>query len=133
MRFTEGRRVKLVADLRLAGEATLAVDAPDSPAAGASAGFLALPSGTEGTVERVDAHEREQSHGAREYERLTSLLGDFGHQMPPASRQQLEDRIGELEAEWRAFQERKDRVTVRVRFDNGFVLDGADQEAFAAV
>ena len=51
----------------------------------------------EGTVERVDEHHRQQSHEVREYLRLKSLLDDFGHQMPPASRKQLEEQVGALE------------------------------------
>lgn len=50
--------------------------------------------------------------------------------MPEASRKQLEEKVASLEPAWTAFQEQKVRVTVRVRFDNGFVLDGAHEELF---
>ncbi|MFF0473675.1 hypothetical protein [Streptomyces sp. NPDC004284] len=126
--LTEGRRVKLAVDLRLAG---LVVAAGDD-AGETGAGFLALPAGSEGVVERLDA-DRPQSHEVREYERLKSLLDDFGHQMPPGSRAQLEEQVGSLEPAWAAYQERKLRLTVRVRFDNGFVLDDAPGDLFASV
>ncbi|MCZ0982315.1 hypothetical protein O1L60_34825 [Streptomyces diastatochromogenes] len=76
--------------------------------------------------------DRPQSHEVREYERLKSLLDDFGHQMPPGSRQQLEERVEGLEPEWTAYQEHGLRPTVRVRFDNGFVLDDAPGDLFTA-
>ncbi|WP_432060048.1 hypothetical protein [Streptomyces sp. S1] len=124
----EGRRVRLAVDLRLAGEVVPA----GGPGAetGAGAGFLALAAGAEGTVERVD-EDRPQGPEVREYERLKSLLDDFGHQMPPASRRQLEERVAELEPAWTAYLERRLRTTVRVRFDNGFVLDDAPGDLFA--
>ncbi|MFC9816588.1 hypothetical protein ACFVJM_31520 [Streptomyces virginiae] len=126
----EGQRVKLAADLRLAGTV---VTAGDSPAGeDAAVGSLALASGTAGTVERVDApREREQSHAVREYVRLKALMDDFGHQMPPASRQQLAEQVASLEAEWIAHGRHGPRVTVRVRLDNGFVLDDAHADLFA--
>ncbi|WP_432126969.1 hypothetical protein [Streptomyces sp. bgisy082] len=126
----EGRRVRLTVDLRLAGEVVPA----GGPTAetGTGAGFLALAAGAEGTVERVD-EDRPQGPEVREYERLKSLLDDFGHQMPPASRQQLEERVAALEPAWTAYLERKLRTTVRVRFDNGFVLDDAPGDLFAPV
>ncbi|MEV8590510.1 hypothetical protein AB0424_26600 [Streptomyces sp. NPDC051180] len=132
MTLREGRRVRLAADVRLTGSLTVAgAGDPDAGAEGV-AGFLSLASGTEGTVERVDEHAREQSHGVREYLRLKSLLDDFGSQMPPGSRGQLEEQVGSLEAEWTAYQERSVRVTVRVRLDNGFVLDEVHEELFTA-
>ncbi|MFD9408160.1 hypothetical protein ACFWBN_14235 [Streptomyces sp. NPDC059989] len=131
MTLKEGQRVKLAADLRLAGAVTLAADSAEE--ADAVAGSLSLAAGTEGTVERVDEdRNQQQSHEVLEYVRLTSLRDDFGHQMPPGSRQQLEEQIGSLEPAWIAYQERKVRVTVRVRLDNGFVLDDAHEEVFAS-
>ncbi|MER5206088.1 hypothetical protein [Streptomyces sp. NPDC002825] len=127
MTIDEGRRVRLTADLRLGGLVVPAGE--DSPEAGA--GFLALAAGVEGTVERVD-EDRPQSQEVREYERLKSLLDDFGHQMPPGSRRQLEEQVGSLEPAWMAYQERKLRLTVRVRFDNGFVLDDAPGDLFTS-
>jgi hypothetical protein len=97
---------------------------------GAIVGFLSLGAGTEGTVERVEG-ELPESEEAREYERLKALLEDYGHTMPTASREQLETKIAALEPEWTAQQERGTRVTVRVRLDNGFVLDGAHQDILA--
>ncbi|MEV6572854.1 hypothetical protein [Streptomyces sp. NPDC051577] len=120
MTFKEGRRVKLAADTRLTDSIEVS---------GLVVGFLSLAAGTEGTVERVVEH-REQSDGVREYERLKSLLDSFGGEMPEASRKQLEEKVGSLEPEWVAFQEQGPRVTVRVRFDNGFVLDEADAGVF---
>ncbi|KOU38196.1 hypothetical protein ACFWHQ_24735 [Streptomyces sp. NPDC060334] len=120
MTFKEGRRVKLAADTRLTDSIEVS---------GLVVGFLSLAAGTEGTVERVVEH-REESEGVREYERLKSLLDSFGGQMPAASRKQLEEKVGSLEPEWVAFQERGPRVTVRVRFDNGFILDEADAAVF---
>ncbi|MEU6300083.1 hypothetical protein [Streptomyces erythrochromogenes] len=129
MTLQEGQRVTLAADLRLAGTV---VTAEGSPAGGEPvAGSLSLASGTGGTVERVDApREREQSHEVREYVRLKALLDDFGHQMPPASRQQLADQVASLEPEWAAHREHGPRVTVRVRLDSGFVLDDAHADLF---
>ncbi|MGW3562011.1 hypothetical protein ACWDNT_32785 [Streptomyces sp. NPDC000963] len=116
-------------DLRLAGEVVPA----GGPAAetGTGAGFLALAAGAEGTVERVVDEDRPQGPEVREYERLTSLLDDFGHQMPPASRGRLEEQVAALEPAWTAHRERKLRTTVRIRFDNGFVLDDAPGDLFA--
>ncbi|MET9378593.1 hypothetical protein ABZX98_31410 [Streptomyces sp. NPDC002992] len=131
MTLKEGQRVRLAADLTLAELVAPADESPTSPERGSGAGFLALAAGVEGTVERVSEH-RHQSQEVREYERLTSLLDDFGHQMPPGSRRQLEEQIGSLEPAWTAYQERKLRVTVRVRLDNGFVLDGAPGDVFIA-
>jgi hypothetical protein len=131
MMLTDGQRVKLVADLRLAGSVTVDGDSGAEP--GVVAGFLALASGTEGIVERVDEHEQQPGQAVREYVRLKSLLDDFGHQMPPGSRKQLEEQVGSLEPEWVAHEEHKLRVTVRVRFDNGFVLDAAHEDVFAPV
>ncbi|MEV6250136.1 hypothetical protein AB0M38_28625 [Streptomyces sp. NPDC051742] len=127
MTLKEGRRVKLATELRLAGE----VEPADAPSAGTGVGaaYLALAAGTEGTVERVNEH-RHQSQEVREYERLKSLLDDFGPQMPPGSRKQLEERVGSLEPAWIAYQEQRLRVTVRVRFDNGFVLADAPGDLF---
>ncbi|MFI9209800.1 hypothetical protein ACIGW7_16850 [Streptomyces sp. NPDC053253] len=153
MTLEEGLRVKLARDLRLAGALVAAGDDPmpmdtdtdtdiDSDAETGSddgmddavvGGSLSLASGTEGTVERVHDHrDREvpQSHGAREYVRLKSLLDDFGHQMPPETLRQLEERIGSLEPEWIAHQGRQLRMTVRVRLDNGFVLDDVHEDLF---
>ncbi|MFC7963830.1 hypothetical protein [Streptomyces cinereoruber] len=125
----EGRRVRLAVDLRLAGEVVPA----GGPAAetGTGAGFLALAAGVEGTVERVTDEDRPPGPEVREYERLKSLLDDFGHQVPPASRRQLEEQVTALEPAWTAHLERKLRTTVRVRFDNGFVLDDAPGDLFA--
>ncbi|WP_328787218.1 hypothetical protein [Streptomyces sp. NBC_00273] len=124
MTLNEGLRVKLAADLTLTGSLTTAGDAV--------AGFLALASGTGGTVERVDEHRPQSGEDVREYERLKSLLDSFGHQMPEGSRKQLQEQVASLEPAWIAFQEQKLRVTVRVRFDNGFVLDGAQPELFTS-
>ncbi|MFE1551905.1 hypothetical protein [Streptomyces sp. NPDC058718] len=151
MTLEEGLRVKLARDLRLAGALVAAGDDPmptdtdpdtetgsDADTDGgtdgvAVGGSLSLASGTEGTVERVHDHrdrEVRQSHGAREYVRLKSLLDDFGHQMPPETLRQLEEQIGSLEPEWIAHQGRRLRVTVRVRLDNGFVLDDVHEDLF---
>ncbi|MFJ6479476.1 MULTISPECIES: hypothetical protein [unclassified Streptomyces] len=124
MTLNEGQRVRLAADLTLTGSLTAAGDAV--------AGFLALASGTGGTVERVDEHRPQSGEDVREYERLKSLLDSFGHQMPEGSRKQLEEQVASLEPAWIAFQEQKLRVTVRVRIDNGFVLDGAQEELFTS-
>ncbi|MER5401250.1 hypothetical protein [Streptomyces sp. NPDC002599] len=130
MTLNVGQRVRLAAELRLAGSVTPAGEPPEEP--GVFAASLALAAGIEGTVERVDEHHRQQSHEVREYLRLKSLLDDFGHQMPPVSRKQLEEQVGGLEEQWVAHQRRMLRVTVRVRLDNGFVLDDAPEEAFAS-
>lgn len=130
MTLNVGGRVRLAADLRLAGSVTPAEEPPEEM--GAFAASVALAAGIEGTVERVDEHDRQQSHEVREYLRLKSLLDDFGHQMPPESRKQLEEQVGALEEQWAAYQRRMLRVTVRVRLDNGFVLDDVPEEAFAS-
>ncbi|MCX4717506.1 hypothetical protein [Streptomyces virginiae] len=124
MTLNEGLRVRLTEDLTLTGSVTAAGEAV--------AGFLALASGAVGTVERVDEHQPQSGEDVREYERLKSLLDSFGHQMPEGSRKQLEEKVASLEPAWIAFQEQKVRVTVRVRFDNGFVLDGAHEELFTS-
>ncbi|MFE0642660.1 hypothetical protein ACFW2Y_13745 [Streptomyces sp. NPDC058877] len=127
MGLNEGQRVKLAVDLRLTGQVVPAGETAQE----AGAGFLALAAGAEGTVERVDA-DRPQGHEVREYERLGSLLDAFGHQMPPASREQVADQVAALRPAWVAHQERKLRLTVRVRFDNGFVLDDAPGDLFVS-
>ncbi|MFG2296098.1 hypothetical protein [Streptomyces sp. NPDC048603] len=129
MTLEEGHRVRLAADLRLAGSLTPAGDSAAEP--GVVVGSLSLAAGTEGTVERVHGHqEQEPGREVREYVRLKSLLDDFGHQMPPGSRKQLEEQVGSLEPEWIAHQGRKPQRTVRVRLDNGFVLDDALEDVF---
>ncbi|MFF4172855.1 hypothetical protein [Streptomyces sp. NPDC001744] len=120
--------MRLAVDLGLSGEAVPA----GGSVPGTDACFLALGAGAEGTVERVD-EEREPERDVREYERLTSLLGDFGHQMPPDSRKRLEEQIASLEPAWTAHRERGPRPRVRVRFDNGFVVDGAPGDLFTAL
>ncbi|MFB8238125.1 hypothetical protein ACFC58_16395 [Kitasatospora purpeofusca] len=119
MTLEEGRRVRLTEDLGI-GEAFAGEP-------GAPAGFLSLGAGIEGTVERVDGVLPE-SHEVREYQRLKALFEDYGHTMPTGSRERLEAEIATLEPEWTAHRERGDRVTVRVRWDNGLVLDGAHQD-----
>ncbi|WP_329560415.1 hypothetical protein [Kitasatospora sp. NBC_01266] len=118
MTLEEGRRVRLTEDLGL-GEAVAGEP-------GSVVGFLSLGAGLEGTVERVDG-ELAQSEGAREYQRLGALFEDYGHTMPAASRERLAAEIAALEPEWAADRERGRQLTVRVRWDNGFVLDGAHQ------
>jgi hypothetical protein len=130
MTLNVGQRVRLAADLRLAGSVIPAEEPPEETDSFAAS--LALAAGVEGTVERVDEHDREQSHEVREYLRLKSLLDDFGHQMPSASRRQLDEQVGALEEHWVAHQRRLLRVTVRVRLDNGFVLDDVPEQAFAS-
>ncbi|WP_405526984.1 hypothetical protein OG592_05045 [Streptomyces avidinii] len=120
-----GIRVRLAADLRLS-------TGPVTPDGETVAGFLALAAGTEGTVERVDEHQRQSGKDVLEYERLKSLLDSFGHQMPEGSRNQLQENVVSLEPAWIAHQEQKLRVSVRVRFDNGFLLDGAHAELFTS-
>ncbi|MEV7546230.1 hypothetical protein [Streptomyces sp. NPDC089915] len=122
MTLREGQRVRLAADIGL-GDATAGQD-------GAVVGRLSLAAGTEGTVDRVDGR-RPPGHAVLEYERLMSLLGDYGHTMPAESRKRLEEEVAALEPEWRAFREHGGRVTVRVRLDNGLVLDGADEDVLA--
>ncbi|MFD8634607.1 hypothetical protein [Streptomyces sp. NPDC059533] len=130
MTLKEGQRVELAAEIVLTGSVTAAGD--DPVRTGPVAGSLSLAPGTGGTVERVYGDRREQqSAEVREYVRLKSLMDDFGHQMPPASRRQLEENLASLEAEWIAHQTRGLGVTVRVRLDNGFVLDEARQDLFA--
>ncbi|MFD0279308.1 hypothetical protein ACFVHB_36175 [Kitasatospora sp. NPDC127111] len=119
MTLEEGRRVRLAEDLGL-GEALAGQPA-------AVVGFLSVGAGTEGTVERVDG-ELPESEEVREYLRLKALFEDYGHTMPVASRERLETEIAALEPKWAAHQERGNRVTVRVRLDNGLVLDGAHQD-----
>jgi hypothetical protein len=119
MTLEEGRRVRLAEDLGI-GEAV-------AGELGAVVGFLSLGAGIEGTVERVDG-ELPESEEVREYLRLKALFEDYGHTMPVACRQRLEAEIAVLEPEWAAYRERGSRVTVRVRLDNGFVLDGAHQD-----
>ncbi|GAA0315513.1 hypothetical protein GCM10010302_63290 [Streptomyces polychromogenes] len=119
MTLREGQRVRLAADIGV-GEATARPD-------GAVVAHLSLAAGTAGTVERVDG-QRPPGHVVLEYERLMSLLGDYGHTMPAESRKRLEEEVAALEPEWRAFEEEGARVTVRVRLDNGFVLDGAHED-----
>ncbi|MFE1290873.1 hypothetical protein [Streptomyces sp. NPDC058751] len=128
MTLNVGQRVRLATELRLAGSVTPAGEPPRET--GAFTASVALAAGIEGTVERVDEHHREQGHEVREYLRLKSLLDDFGHQMPPASRSQLEEQVDSLEEQWTAYQRQMLRVTARVRLDNGFVLDDAPEEAF---
>ncbi|MGW4162601.1 hypothetical protein [Streptomyces sp. NPDC004788] len=118
MTLDEGRRVRLASELKL----PLAGDF-DGPS-------LLLAAGNEGTVERVTEHLREETPEAREYVRLASLLDAYGPQMPPASRRQLEEQVAALEPEWRAYEQRRTRVTVRVRLDNGFLLDDAAENLF---
>ncbi|MER8097087.1 hypothetical protein [Streptomyces goshikiensis] len=122
MALRAGQRVVLAADTRL----TDAVEV-----SGVVVGFLSLAAGTGGTVEQVVDHQDEdESDDVREYERLKSLLDAFGGEMPPGSRRQLEEKVGSLEPAWTAFRERAPRVSVRIRFDNGFILDGAREDLF---
>ncbi|MEU9129346.1 hypothetical protein AB0D08_14775 [Kitasatospora sp. NPDC048540] len=115
MTLEEGRRVRLAEDLGI-GEAVAG-----DPAA--AVGFLSLGAGLEGTVERVDG-ELPESEDVREYQRLAALFADYGHTMPEASRDRLEAQIAALEPQWTAHRERGNLATVRVRWDNGLVLDG---------
>ncbi|MEU6987848.1 hypothetical protein ABZ946_31210 [Streptomyces sp. NPDC046324] len=143
MTLNEGRRVRLVAELRLTGSLAVAedphvradasADGDSSESGGAVTGSLSLGAGIEGIVERVYSYENDQSHEVREYIRLTSLLDDFGHQMPVGSRGRLEEQVASLEPAWQAYQRQKDRVTVRVRLDSGFVLDDVPEELFTAL
>ncbi|MFE0733671.1 hypothetical protein [Streptomyces sp. NPDC058855] len=125
----EGRRVKLAADLRLAGTLLPAGGHPEETQA--PAGTLFLAAGTEGTVVRAEEHRAEPGPEVREYERLKALLDDFGHQMPPASRERLVAEVASLEPAWTAYRTAARRVTVRVRLDNGFVLGDARADLFA--
>ncbi|WP_125264397.1 hypothetical protein [Streptomyces alboflavus] len=121
MTLKAGQRVVLAADTRLTDSVEVS---------GVVVGFLSLAAGTGGTVEQVVVHQEESDDDVREYERLKSLLDSFGGQMPTESRRQLEEKVGSLEPAWTAFQERVPRVSVRVRFDNGFILDGAQEDVF---
>ncbi|MGW7262223.1 hypothetical protein [Streptomyces sp. NPDC054842] len=132
MTLNVGQRVRLAADLRLAGSVTPAEVGESVEEPVAFAASLALAAGIEGTVEHVAEHHRQESHEVSEYLRLKSLLDSFGHEMPSASRNQLEEQVGALEEQWVAHQRQMLRVTVRVRLDNGFVLDDVPEEAFAA-
>ncbi|MEU9378887.1 hypothetical protein AB0D94_34740 [Streptomyces sp. NPDC048255] len=127
MTLREGQRVQLAADTRLFDTAAV-TDEPSAPA-GALAGSLSLAAGTEGTVARVVEHQH-QSDGVREYERLKSLLDSFGRDMPAESKKQLEAQVGALEPEWLDYQKQGPLVTVRVRFDNGFILDDVREDLF---
>ncbi|MFJ9770361.1 hypothetical protein ACIRVF_03860 [Kitasatospora sp. NPDC101157] len=128
MTLEEGRRVRLTADLGI-GEA---LSRDPGAGTGTVVGFLSLGAGTEGTVERVDG-ELPESEEVREYQRLKALFDDYGHTMPEASRERLEAQIAALEPEWTAHRARGTRVTVRIRLDNGLVLDGVHQDVLAAV
>ncbi|MEV7520333.1 hypothetical protein [Streptomyces sp. NPDC091371] len=133
MTLEVGRRVKLTADVVLPGPVTLAGSDPAAPVA--VAGSLGLASGTEGTVERVNDGRNRQpqpSHEVDEYLRLTSLLADYGHHMPPASRKHIDEHVASLKPAWIAYQGQQARVTVRVRLDNGFVLDDAQEDLFTS-
>ena len=120
MALKAGQRVVLAADTRLTDSAEVS---------GVVVGFLSLAAGIGGTVEQV-VGQQDESDDVREYERLKSLLDAFGSEMPAESKRQLEENIGSLEPAWTAFQERGPRVSVRVRFDNGFILDGAHEDVF---
>ncbi|WP_055563382.1 hypothetical protein [Streptomyces atriruber] len=120
MTLKAGQRVVLAADTRLTDSAEVS---------GVVVGFLSLAAGTGGTVEQVVGH-LDASDDVREYERLKSLLDTFGYEMPKESRRQLKEKVDSLQPAWTAFQERAPRVSVRVRFDNGFILDGANEDVF---
>ncbi|WP_261992292.1 hypothetical protein [Streptomyces sp. MS191] len=120
--------MKLAADLRLAGQVEPAESTMTSTEA--VAGSLSLAAGSEGTVERAETLALEQSRQVREYLRLKSLLDDFGSHMPPGSRQQLEEQVAALEAHWIAHLKAEPRMRLRVRLDNGFILDEADATLF---
>ncbi|MFJ2782233.1 MULTISPECIES: hypothetical protein [unclassified Kitasatospora] len=124
MTLEEGRRVRLAEDLGI-GEALAGEP-------GAVIGFLALGAGMEGTVERVNG-ELPQSQEVREYQRLKALFEDYGHTMPEASRERLEAEIAELEPQWAAYRGRGGRVTVRVRWDNGLVLDQLHEDVLSVL
>ncbi|MCX4775684.1 hypothetical protein [Streptomyces sp. NBC_01264] len=127
MTLKEGRRVRLAADTRLTDWVAMTED--PSGRAGAVAGSLSLAAGTEGTVVRVVEHDR-QTEESREYERLKSLLDSYGAGMPAESKKQLEEKVAGLEHAWTAYRAEPLRVTVRVRFDNGFILDDAHEDVF---
>ncbi|MGW4049751.1 hypothetical protein ACWENA_02895 [Streptomyces sp. NPDC004779] len=122
MTLTQGLRVRLAVDLRVAGTVTAAGDPAEEPAA--VAGALLLGAGAEGVVERVDEPEESRPDAeAAEYERLVSLLESFGAQMPPASRERLEEQVRDLAPAWEAYRGRRPVVTARVRLDGGLVLE----------
>ncbi|MFF0296426.1 hypothetical protein ACFYS8_20700 [Kitasatospora sp. NPDC004615] len=122
MALVAGVRVKLVTELALG----------DASGDGETVGLLLLGAGIEGTVERV-VGEVTAPEEVREYERLRALHDDYGHTMPTESLKQLENEIAKLVPHWEAFQVRGPRSSVRVRFDNGFVLDGADEAVLTAL
>ncbi|MEV7120907.1 hypothetical protein [Kitasatospora griseola] len=122
MTLVAGVRVKLVADVELG----------DASGSGEPVGVLLLGAGVEGTVEHV-VGEVAAPEEVREYERLRALHDDYGHTMPAESLKQLESEIAKLVPHWEAFQVRGPRSSVRVRFDNGLVLDGADEAVLAAL
>lgn len=127
MTLNEGRRVRLAADTRLTDWVAMTED--PSGAAETVAGSLSLAAGTEGTVVRVVEHDR-QTGESREYERLKSLLDAYGAGMPAETKKQLEEKVAGLEPAWDAYRAEPLRVTVRVRFDNGFILDDAREDVF---
>ncbi|MGW5399578.1 hypothetical protein [Streptomyces sp. NPDC003952] len=127
MTLQEGRRVRLAGDVRLTDWVATTQDPADP--AGAVAGSLSLAAGTAGTVVRVVEHDR-QTEESREYERLKSLLDAYGAGMPAESKKQLEEKVAGLEPAWTAYRAEPLRVTVRVRFDNGFILDDAREDLF---
>ncbi|NML51975.1 hypothetical protein HHL19_23810 [Streptomyces sp. R302] len=132
MTLTQGLRVRLAADLRVAGAVTAADDPAEEPAA--VAGALLLGAGTEGVVERVDAPEEPRPDPeAAEYERLVSLLESFGAQMPPASRERAEEQARALEPAWNAYRNRRPVVTARVRLDGGLVLERVREDVLTAL
>ncbi|NEB80668.1 hypothetical protein G3I40_36485 [Streptomyces sp. SID14478] len=120
MTLQEGQRVKLAGDLRLTDP---------SEETEAAIGILSLAAGTPGTVDHVTEQTGETPEAA-EYGRLASLLDSYGDTMPPESKKQLEQKIAALEPAWTAFREQGPRVRVRVRFDNGLVLDSSPQHLF---
>ncbi|MGW4384821.1 hypothetical protein [Kitasatospora sp. NPDC004531] len=124
MALVAGARVKLVADVVL-GDAS-------ASGGGEAVGVLLLGAGVEGTVEHV-VGEVAAPEEVREYERLRALHDDYGHTMPAESLKQLEAEIAKLVPHWEAFQVRGPRSSVRVRFDNGLVLDGADEAVLTAL
>lgn len=133
MTLEEGRRVRLTADLGIGEAFTREPGEPGNPGGpGTVVGFLSLGVGAEGTVERVDG-ELPESEEVREYQRLKALFDDYGHTMPEASRERLEAQIAALEPEWATHRAHGSRMTVRIRLDNGFVLDGVHQDVLAAL
>lgn len=129
MTLKEGRRVRLAADTRLTDWVAMTEGASEGTGTGAVVGSLSLAAGTEGTVVRVVEHDL-QTPESREYERLKSLLDSFGAGMPTESRKQLEEKVTGLEPAWTAYRAEPLRATVRVRFDNGFILDDAHEDLF---